>query len=574
MSAPRPPLIDRLIPDAIRARGPDDARLAGVVVASALVGAPLAALLSVRQFLVVGSPESGVAVGAAALGAVLTPAVLRASGSARWAMHYLAAVGFGTTLAASWFRGGFVPAILVWDVAIAVIITLARAPRALVVWSALIMAKALALWAVDSLGLAPPDVPSTGIAGFLVLVLMLGAVGLEHDRRATRLERDREELERRVRAQERLELLGQLAGGAAHDFNNLLTVGRMHAQALLDELGPTDRARADLLAIVGAAERGSQLTRRLLALGRSDPGIGSAVVVADLLEDARGLLRRVLPGNVELVVRPPPEGASVLAEPGQLEQVLTNLILNARDALPSGGRVELAAAVVGGPAPGDARVVVSVEDNGPGVPAELRARVFSPFFTTKAESGGTGLGLASSRAIAERWGGTLELAGASGSRFELALPLLPGASAPRAAAPASQRPSARPRDRVLATVLVVEDEPAVLRGLLRVLGPLGHRVLTAPDGAAAATVAASTATPVDVLVTDVALPALPGPAIAEAIRRRSPGVRVIYTSGSDPDEAVAAEVRAGRARFLRKPYDGPALAAELDRVLCDPQPAE
>jgi PAS domain S-box-containing protein len=386
---------------------------------------------------------------------------------------------------------------------------------------------------------------------------------------------ERRRLEEQVRQAQKMEAVGQLAGGVAHDFNNLLTVINGYADLLLSTLPPGDPARGPLGQIRQAGERSAGLTRQLLAFSRRE------VVAPQLLDpnaavrEMEEMLRRVIGEDVRLVTAPAPGVGLVLADPGQLEQVLLNLALNARDAMPTGGTLTVAteAAEVGPAAvtglPPGRYAVLAVSDTGCGMTDEVKARAFEPFFTTKGVGKGTGLGLAVVHGVAAQAGGAVEVqtAPGAGATFRVYLPVV--GDAPREVRAPPSRARAVPRGAE--TVLLVEDESAVRSLLRRVLVSAGYTVLDAADGAEALRVAAAHGGPVDLLLTDVVMPGGGGRQLADALCASRPGLRVLFISGYTDDAVVRHGVTEEEVNFLHKPFTAAALAEKVREVLDQPQ---
>jgi PAS domain S-box-containing protein len=368
---------------------------------------------------------------------------------------------------------------------------------------------------------------------------------------------DWQRLEEQLAHAQRLEALGRLAGGVAHDFNNLLTVVLSNAQMAADELPLSSPLRDLVESIREAAQRGTALTRQLLAFARKQAATPAALDLGGMVKGLGRLLQRLLGERVALGVRLDPALWRIWMDPGQLEQVLVNLAVNARDAMPEGGRLTVTArnetlpateAWSRGLTPGD-NVHVVVTDTGHGMDESTRVRVFEPFFTTKGDRG-TGLGLATSLGIVQQAGGAIwvESEPGRGAAFHLLLP--------RYAEPleAATPPPARATASAPATVLVVEDDEGVRRVAARSLRRAGYGVLSASSGPEALRLAAEHGGPIDLLLSDVGLPGMSGPELADRLVAARPGLRVAFVSGYAPGEAERASVPAGAAPVLPKPY--------------------
>jgi two-component system cell cycle sensor histidine kinase/response regulator CckA len=387
--------------------------------------------------------------------------------------------------------------------------------------------------------------------------LLLGFAGVAED------VTEHKSLEANMRQAAKMESMGQLAGGVAHDFNNLLTVIG-GASECLREFVPADTDSADLLGeIQRAVDRATTLTRQLLAFSRQEVMEPRVVAPNDVVRDSFKLLRRLLGEDVELEVELAPELPRVAVDPGLWVSVIINLGANARDAMPQGGRLTLRTRVerpaeqearTGGTAHGLPWVVFEVADTGVGIPEPLRARVFEPFFTTKAEGRGTGLGLAVVHGIVQQSGGTISVLPGDGGRgtcFRIALPRAQGAAADLS----PERSTPLPRDGGSETLLVVEDEPALRRVATRILRLAGYQVLEAGDAREALDIAARYRGAIDLLFTDVVMPGMSGPELAQAFGASGrAGTRVLYTSGFIDGAKARHGVAVAENDFVRKPY--------------------
>jgi PAS domain S-box-containing protein len=385
---------------------------------------------------------------------------------------------------------------------------------------------------------------------------------------------ERRRMEDQLRQSQKLEAVGRLAGGVAHDFNNVLTVIIGAAEDLGARLAGDDPLHEDVGEIQAAAHRAAQLTRQLLAFGRKQATQPRIVDVREIVSDMERLLRRLIGENIELCVATEPCPAAVRADPGQLEQIVINLAVNARDAMPKGGRltIETSGVHLGDEdlrrhvdvAPGD-YVLVAVSDNGTGMTREVQSHLFEPFFTTKGVRGGTGLGLSTVYGIVKQCGGGVSVYSepGRGSTFKIYLP-----RALAAAEPATRAPAGVTEARGSETILLVEDEAMVRAMAVRVLRRAGYRVVDAGDGEEALRLVADPKTPhVDLLVADVVMPRLGGPDLAARLRETRPDLRVLFVSGYT-DRALEIEAQLGdRTAFLSKPFDGSALGATVRELL-------
>ena len=379
-------------------------------------------------------------------------------------------------------------------------------------------------------------------------------------------------LQDQVHEAQKMEAIGRLAGGIAHDFNNVLTAVAGFAQMILEDLDESDPHWRDAEEIVRSSERGAALVRQLLAFSRRQVVQPEVVDPNAVVEGMESMLRRLIGGTVTLVTELDPAVGAVRADPGQLEQVLLNLVLNARDAMPESGCVTISTAPRElGPDRGDEDpdlapgpwVALSVSDTGQGMDEEIQRKIFEPFFTTKEKEQGTGLGLSIVYGIVRQGGGHVRVSSepGRGSTFEVYLPRVdvePAApQAPRsAAAPASSE-----------TVLLVEDESSVRRFARRVLERRGYHVLEAADGDEALRVFESEEAGIDVLVTDVTMPRMSGRVLAERLRERRPDLLVLFMSGYTEDEVVHDGLLGAGTLFLQKPFSPEDLVRKVRAVL-------
>jgi PAS domain S-box-containing protein len=389
------------------------------------------------------------------------------------------------------------------------------------------------------------------------------AVGMVHD------VSDRKQLEERLYQAQKLDAVGRLAGGVAHDFNNLLTIITVHSGFLLGSLDPQQSSlRADVEAIEQAAQRAASLTQQLLAFGRKQVLQPRIVDLNSIVIDTNKMLHRLIGEHIEVVTALGSELGEVQADPGQVEQVLVNLALNARDAMADGGTLTIRTANVD-PAqvPSDeatgAFVVLSVADSGCGMDAATRARIFEPFFTTK-KGTGTGLGLASVYGIVAQSGGFIDVTSAPDEGTTMAV-YLPRVLRERAELADPGNLPARATGGE--TILLAEDEDGVRDAARRILAAQGYTVLEAFDGAEALTLAAGHGGAIDLLVTDVVMPRKTGPQVAAELLAHRPELKVLYMSGH-ADEAIMPLALAGAdTAFVQKPFTHDRLAAAVRELL-------
>jgi PAS domain S-box-containing protein len=385
------------------------------------------------------------------------------------------------------------------------------------------------------------------------------------ERLAAELERQR--LEDQLRQSQKMEAVGLLAGGIAHDFNNLLTAILGTAALLAEDLPEGNPLRAEAREIETAAQRGASLTRQLLTFSRRQVAQPRPVDLNALLTQMSHLLRRLLGEEVKLVTALDPAGAWVQADPGHLEQVVMNLAVNSRDALPRGGTLTIRTAHTrtASSATPQAAILLSIEDNGVGMTPEVQARAFEPFFTTKEVGRGTGLGLATVYGIVQQAGGSIELESApgSGTSVRIRLPEAdPEVSPERPGSPVEAHGGSE-------TLLLVEDEAPVRLVARRALATAGYEVLEASDAAEARKLVARHGSRIEMLVTDVVMPGIRGPELAAELCAGLPRLRVLFLSGYSPDDLIRREDRAGYG-FMQKPFTPEALRQKVRELLNGP----
>ncbi|MGK4004989.1 ATP-binding protein [Sorangium sp. So ce1036] len=402
-------------------------------------------------------------------------------------------------------------------------------------------------------------------------------VGAIVDLSASRCTEDRRrDLSEELRQAQKMEAVGRLAGGIAHDYNNLLAIILNYTSLVMEELDEQSPAQKDLAEIQRAAQRAASLTRQLLTVSRR--GLAQPVVLdlRDVVRGMEGALRAAMGDAVELAIELGPVGCRVLSDAGQLEQVVTSLAQNARDAMPGGGRLSIEARAVrvgaaGGvhdahPAipPGRyARLVVS--DTGIGMSDDVRTRAFEPFFTTKPRGKGTGLGLATVYGIVKQWRGHIELASrpGEGTRVEIYLPL----AARQASSRRGRAAGAAPRPGAGGTVLVTDDEDAVVALACRILAQHGYTTLTARGPREAVRICEEQRGRVDLLLTDVLMPEMSGRELAERLVKLRPEMKVLLMSGYTGDALDDPRAAAPRAAVLAKPFTAESLLRAVRRAL-------
>ena len=376
-------------------------------------------------------------------------------------------------------------------------------------------------------------------------------------------------LEQRVHQDDKLRAIGELAGGIAHDFNNVLTAVSGFAELAQELVNDGRDPTEPITEIDHVAEHGAGLVAELLAFSRRQACHPEPLSPAEVVDGAQGLLERLLSEAIELRIDVAPDLPTVHADRGQLQQVLVNLAVNAQDAMPRGGVLTIRARA--GPDEGieDGWVELAVADTGTGMDAETRERMFEPFFTTKPAGQGSGLGLPSVHSAVTAAGGYLVVDSTRGAGTTIRV-RLPAASPPRAseqedddaeAAPGAAPPPGR------ATILLVEDEATVRSLVATALERAGHRVLTASDGREAITLADSHHDPIELLVTDVVLPSMSGPRIAEDLRGRWPTLPVLLMSGYTAAQLTDTDLSAEHTDLLPKPFGLSDLLAAVNRLL-------
>jgi PAS domain S-box-containing protein len=384
---------------------------------------------------------------------------------------------------------------------------------------------------------------------------------------------ERRELEHQLRQAQKMESIGRLAGGVAHDFNNILTVITGRADFLIGAPNLIGEQEGDLQEIKTAADRAGDLTRQLLAFSRKQLLQPRLVDLNREVDQVEPMLRRLIGEDIEIVVVRGKNLGRVMADPGQVNQVLLNLALNARDAMPSGGLLTILTANEPGTmngngsdrkSPGDDSVMLEVRDSGCGMDEATAARIFEPFFTTKGEGKGTGLGLATVYGIVKQSGGTISVHSAPemGTTFRIVFP------AADAIDPAKLvRDKAETSDAGSETILLVEDDSSVRDLAQRVLEMRGYTVLPASDGADALRIALGPDVLIDLIVTDVVMPGMNGREFVEALSGRTPGIPVLYMSGYTDDDIIRRGLSDSKVAFLQKPFDAKSLARLVRSVL-------
>jgi two-component system, cell cycle sensor histidine kinase and response regulator CckA len=370
----------------------------------------------------------------------------------------------------------------------------------------------------------------------------------------------RKQLEEQFRQAHKMEAVGRLAGGVAHDFNNVLTVIRAQTEFLLTDLPPDDPRRADVLEIQNAADRAAAFTRQLLAFSRRQLLQPVVLELNEVITGMEMMVRRLVGEDVVLLTKLKPDLPRVWADPGQLQQVIMNLAVNARDAMPQGGTLLIETSVVEldehyprqhpSAKPG-VHVVLVVTDTGCGMDPATRARVFEPFFTTKEPGKGTGLGLSTVYGIVKQSGGHIWVYSevGRGTTFKLYFPPHYGV-----AAASSPQPAEVPALGAGATILLVEDERPVRSTLRRLLERHGYRVLEASNGQDALTLVAARGAEIDLVLSDMVMPGMGGTELAGRVRGSSPGIPVLLMTGYTEEAITRAGDRALDEHIIEKPF--------------------
>jgi len=386
-------------------------------------------------------------------------------------------------------------------------------------------------------------------------VLGVGALMLEVS--------ERKNLEEQFRQAQKMEAVGRLAGGIAHDFNNLLTVMSSCSELLLLDLAKDDRRRTDVEEIRSAAQRAAGLTRQLLAFSRKQILQPTMLDLNAIVAEMEKMLRRVLGEDVALDTALDPDLGFVRADHGQLEQVLMNLVVNARDAMPRGGRILLRTRNIA-QHHGDPLVALEVIDEGVGIAPDALPYIFEPFYTTKEQGKGTGLGLSTVYGIAKQSGGDVEVetAAGRGATFRILLPRY-------REAPSSHRASSVGANtaRSRGTILLVEDEEAVRSLAMRILRREGYTVYVASNAVEAETVFAGHGTEIALLVSDLVLPGLSGIDLAQRLRHQRPALNVLLMSGYTDRDVGAFQREMPNVAFLQKPFTPDSLVGHVGELL-------
>jgi PAS domain S-box-containing protein len=389
-----------------------------------------------------------------------------------------------------------------------------------------------------------------------------------------RTERALAESERQLRHAQRMESIGVLAGGVAHDFGNLLSVIFSYADTMREDLPEEGPAREDLDEIVGAAQRATELTRQLLAFSRKQVLKPKTTNPNKVVSNMEKMLRRLVREDIELEIELDPSPAQIRVDVGQLEQVLMNLVVNARDAMPNGGTITVSTArklitatmeAAASVEPG-VYAVLTVKDGGEGMDEATRRRIFEPFYTTKGSGKGTGLGLSTVLGIVQQSGGYIEVESTpgEGSTFFISLPTVEDSESGEFVA---QAPEVDGQVDSAKTILIVEDDPEVRGALRRLLSGAGYAVITAIDGNDGVTVGAHHQGGIDLVLSDLVMPGLDGPSVIERLTSQDPDLRAILMTGYAGDQAALAKLAETSVPVLEKPFSAKELLTAVSEAL-------
>ena len=412
------------------------------------------------------------------------------------------------------------------------------------------------------------------LLGFREANQMLKVLNATLEERVAERTREQLALEKQMRASQRMEAVGRLAGGIAHDFNNVLTVIQAYAVFLQGRFEPDDSAREDVEIIIDASERAARLTNQLLAFSRKQVQQLVPVVLNDTVADLDRMLRRVIGEHIDLATRLDPELGTVNADVTQIEQVVLNLAVNARDAMPRGGRMTIETANIDltetysqpefDPVPAGQYVMIAVSDTGHGMDEETRTKIFEPFFTTKKDGEGTGLGLATVYGIVRQHGGFIWVYSEPerGTTFKIYLPRISDDTVRHARKPGTERNLEGDE-----TILLVEDEEYVREAAARILRRAGYTILEAQSGAEALALAESWEGAIDVVVTDVIMPGMSGETLTTRIRKVRQDIAVVYMSGYTDNAIVHQGILDPDTHFIQKPFSPDSLLSKVREAL-------
>ncbi len=386
--------------------------------------------------------------------------------------------------------------------------------------------------------------------------------------------------EKQFRQAQKMEAVGRLAGGIAHDFNNLLTVIMGYSHVLSAELGPDHPLQGKIEETQKAGERAAMLVRQLLAFSRKQPIEPRILTLNGIVTNLEGMLQRLIGSDIRLVIMLDPANSQVKADQAQLEQVVMNLVVNARDAMTKGGTLTIETAPVElttspvyhvQPLPPGPYVRLSVGDTGSGMDRETQAHIFEPFFTTKEEGKGSGLGLSTVFGIVTQSGGGIDVTSriGHGTRFDIFLPRIAAEVQPAAQPQASGQPH-----RGTETILLAEDDPGVRTLIRDELRKLGYKVIEARHGVEASLLATQQIEALDLLLTDMVMPGMGGRELAQHLTAIKPNLRILFMSGYTDDLGILAGHERGASSFLQKPFTPEALAQTIRKLLDPPSASD
>jgi signal transduction histidine kinase/ActR/RegA family two-component response regulator len=366
----------------------------------------------------------------------------------------------------------------------------------------------------------------------------------------------------KLRQSQKMEAIGSLAGGIAHDFNNLLAVIVCYAELILSKLNPNDPLMKQISSILHAANRGSDLTKQLLAFTRQQVLQPVVLSPARALSKMQGLFSRLIGETIEFTTELDSNSYSILVDPGQFEQVIMNLVVNARDAVSLAGRIHIKLSNC----PDGSGVFIEVSDTGKGIPLEIQSRIFEPFFTTKETGKGTGLGLSTVLGIVEQSHGDISLKSTPGhgTTFKLFFPKTDQVSLEleEVMTTQDQKPP-----QTTTTILLVEDEAVLMDIVSEILTDWGYQVLRANSGLEALDLAQTHLPNIDLLLTDVVMPGMSGGALAQNLLTQRPNLKVVFMSGYTDDSVLKHGIASSEVTFIQKPFSPQALLSRVQETL-------
>lgn len=427
--------------------------------------------------------------------------------------------------------------------------------------------------AIDAMHLGATDYVLKQRLGRLVPSVQRALRERDERRERRRAEEALAQSERQFRQAQKMEAVGRLAGGIAHDFNNLLTVIMGYSHVLATELGREHPLYGKIEETQKAGERAAMLVRQLLAFSRKQPLEPRHLSLNNVVANLEGMLQRLIGADIRLVISLDPGNGQVRADQAQLEQVLMNLVLNARDAMPNGGTLTIETAQVElarsplyhvDPLPPGPYVKLSVGDTGSGMDRETQAHIFEPFFTTKEEGKGSGLGLSTVFGIVTQSGGAIDVTSrvGHGTRFDIFFPRVAADAHAASSGPASTQPAGGHE-----TILLVEDDASVRILLRDALRKLGYRVIEAKQGLEACLLASQELDRLDLLLTDMVMPGMGGRELAQHLMAIKPELRILFMSGFTDDVGILAGHERGTSGFLQKPFTPELLARTVRKIL-------